>query len=82
MPSPHSDGMIVLRSDPESTIPYRGPLKRATVLIVGYDTDHETLYLRGKLPDAIKHARRDGLSLDPVPASSLCDSAMMELFGA
>jgi hypothetical protein len=72
----------VTRTDPECTEAYSGIFRQATVFIVGYDTDAETLYVRGDRTKALAHAKAAKLSFDQVPARSLCHAVAVELLGS
>ena len=72
----------MLRSAPECSEPYNGIYRQATVFVIGYDTDHETLFTRGERTAALRMAREQKLSFDQVVARSLCHATMLELLGA
>lgn len=80
-PSPGEDDIVVLRSHLDCTQPYEGIFRQATVFIVGYDTEHETLYVRGDRTKALAHAKTSKLTFDQVSARSLCHQACIELLG-
>lgn len=78
-PKKDENDLIALQSDPNCTQTYRGIYQGATIYIVGYGTDSETLYVRGDRELAIAHARDEKTTLDQVTAGSLCDTVMREL---
>jgi hypothetical protein len=82
-PQPDEDGgIITLQGYEDCTDPYTGAWKQATVFVVGYGTDNETLFRRADRTAAIKMARDENLTLDQLPASSLCHQAMVDLLGS
>lgn len=81
-PQPGTDGIYALREAPDCTEAYSGAFRAATVFIVGYGTEHETVYRRGERKTAIEHARAKKLTIDQVPARSLCNQTMLTLLGA
>lgn len=81
-PSTDETGTIMMQSAPECTRPYNGPFRRLSVLVAGYGTEHEQLFRRNQRNDAIRYARQHKVSLDPVPASALCDELAVALLGS
>lgn len=81
-PSPDETGTIMLQSEPECSTPYNGVFRNVTVLVAGYGTDKEKLFVRKQRTEAIAYARQHKVSLDPVPANQLCDAIALELLGA
>lgn len=78
-PRPGPNGLYELRADPECSQPYQGMFRGATVFVVGYGTENETVYKRGERTQAINHAKEQNLTLDQMPASALCERLMVEL---
>ena len=81
-PGPTDDGVVMLRSAPECTTPYSGIYKQATVFVIGYDTDSETLFTRGERTAALKMAKEQNLTFNQVVARSLCHETVVALLGA
>lgn len=81
-PIADSDGMYILASAPDCTTPYSGAYINSTVFVVGFGTENETLYSRADRSDAIAHARESNLTIDQLPARSLCHNSMVTLLGA
>jgi hypothetical protein len=81
-PGPGDDGVVTLQSSPECSTPYNGIFRQATVFVVGYATEHETLFKRGDRTAALKMAKENKLTFDQVVARSLCHETAVELLGA
>jgi hypothetical protein len=81
-PRPDQEGIYQLREAPDCNQAYSGAFRAATVFIVGYGTEHETVYRRGERKTAIDHARQAKLTIDQVPARALCHDTMLTLLGA
>lgn len=78
----HEGDLYELASYPECDRPYRGAFQGATIYIVGYGTEEETLFRRADRGTAARLAREKRTSLTHVPAIELCEEAMLELLGA
>ena len=79
-PGTDETGTIMFRSAPDCTEPYRGPFKRMTAFVVGYDTDDEKLFMKSDRSEAIRYAKDNKLTFDQVLASQLCDEIAEDLF--
>jgi hypothetical protein len=81
-PSPDESGMIKLASAPDDCSSlYHGPFRQATVLVVGIGTESEQLFMRGQRSEAVTTAKANKLSIDAVPARTLCHESMVALLG-
>lgn len=81
-PNTNDYDIVTLQAEPECVQPYDGPFRQATVFIVGYTTDAETMYRRGDRKKALAHARKDKLTFDQVPARAICHDLAVELLGS
>lgn len=81
-PSEGEDGIIVLRADPSCDELYSGRYQQATIFVVGYDTEHETLFTRKQRTEALALARSKNLSFDGVVARACCHHLMVALLGS
>jgi len=81
-PGVNDVGLTPLVAEPDCTDAYNGVFRQATVFIVGYGTEHETVFTRGDRTAALAMARQQKLTFDQVPARALCDSAMKTLLGS
>ena len=81
-PSAGEDDIVVLQADPYCEEPYTGAYKQATVFVVGYTTEHETLFKRSDRKAALDLAREKKLSFDGVVARECCHHLMVELLGS
>ena len=74
--------MIVLRADPYCDELYSGRFQQATIFVVAYDTDNETLFIRGERTAALKMAKERKLTFDQMVARSCCHHLMVTLLGS
>lgn len=81
-PGVDETGTIMIQSAPDCIDPYQGPFRKVTVFVVGYGTEHETLFKKSERTAAIKKARSGKLTFDQVVAGSLCDEVAVALLGA
>jgi len=80
-PVPNDDGEVALGGDYCGTL-YTGASRNATVFIVGYGTDSETVFKRADRKEAIAMARDSNLTIDQIYAGTLCHDAMVSLHGS
>jgi hypothetical protein len=80
-PNPNEVGMVELASAPDCDKLYSGPFRQATLLVVGLGTEQETLFVRGMREAAITLAKAESLTIDPVPARSICHDAAVAVLG-
>ena len=81
-PSAGEDDLVVLQGDPYCDEAYHGAYKQATVFVVGYTTEHETLFKRSDRKAALALAREKKLTFDGVVARECCHHLMLELLGS
>lgn len=80
-PSAGEDDLVVLQADPYCDEPYSGRYQQATIFVVGYTTEHETLFTRKQRSDALALARSKNLTFDGVVARECCHHVMVSLLG-
>ena len=81
-PYPDGDGRYHPRSENPNDPLYTGVFENESVYIVGFGTDNEQFFPRGKREEAFNAARADRLTIDHLRACGLAEGLMVKLFGA
>lgn len=81
-PSAGEDDLVVLQADPYCEEPYSGAYKQATIFVVGYTTEQETLFKRADRKAALDLAKSGNLTFDSVVARECCHHLMVDLLGS
>lgn len=81
MKASYDGDLLVLAANDDDCEPYDGVGAVSSVYVVGYGTEHEKVFLRGKRDSAIQYMKDMRLGWDTlvrVPASKICASVMEE----
>ena len=81
-PQPDETGMIPMASCPGCTERYHGAFTGASVFLVGVNTEHEQMFVRGHRMEALRYANDRHTTLDHVHSTSLPHEAVVKLLGA
>jgi hypothetical protein len=81
-PFPDEDGRYHPASENPDDPLYTGVFENESVYIVGFGTDNEKFFPRGKRVEAFNAAQDGRLTIDHLRACGLAEGLMVKLFGA
>jgi hypothetical protein len=78
--APTRDGGYLLLTYPGCTTLHTGSYRGDSVYVVGRNTEYEALFTRQQLAAATQLAIEHKLTIENIPATGLCDEAVISLF--
>jgi hypothetical protein len=82
MPPRGPNGVYELAASPGCFTPYQGAHRRDSVYVVGLNTEHERIFWRREVKDALRYAKENRLIINHLMAQDLCSQVMEEFFAA